>query len=907
MLGRDLASPLLADHSPKPRSAGRSEAEAPSSSQDAHSSASTALHLSLAVALVLAGLSGVALVGDSFSLPSVYTGYTGVISWANFSGVILQLFVLPIGLTFLGLSVTALVRSRTPTNAWWTALLLAVLGLGCIVWSVVSWTMLIRPANTFSSSDPADALQQLEGGFYFAIFAPLGVTILAIAVRTSLCPGAAPSESRTTRARPRGGSSSSAGVTAPGDIQPVRCCSSSGVGACALLLLIAALVAATSILTNVWNFSAKSYLPYISPYSLLNLELGPNVVTKVYEDVVVYFSMLTLLVLLGLASRFVPAVNGVATRRLPVCGSATGWWNPWAHGITVGELAVVVWFLALFGYWIHYWGFKYQRIASEAQADPESEAQVVARVLGHMTTLVMSVLAMPAARFSLWESALGVPFERAIKYHRMLGGLAWCLVTAHMLVWMGKWARQGLLWNNVITIDNLRIDPFTSHWDNFTVLVAETAWLILTVSVITAALCRRANYEAFYYLHQYAGILFFVVGVWHAWGFWYYGAGGMILWLVDRLARLWRGTRDTRLLSLEHAGGVTRVVLSGDSFTHYAGQYVFLCIPAIDEWQWHPFTISSPPTASRRTLHIKDMGESTWTGQLARLATFTSAAVAAGASPASVLPRICVDAPYGLPRDYTRKRSLLLVAGGIGITPMHSIFADLYERACQPDVYGSLGPIRHVRLVWVVRFPSEANAFAETIYKAETHNPGGIFQVQVYCTNLSPKGSDRTRGSEARALRASGMRSPLAGVTPRSAGFDTPEIEIEASAGRAALPSDHTHDTGPMRPAATDEDTAEHLPPFADVSSEAVTHVQSSLRGGRPPLARVFADVAAVDASIAAAVAASSTPAARALAEASGAGPACMVLACGPRSLLASVSDLAFEHSFAFHEEEFYF
>jgi predicted ferric reductase len=790
----------------------------------------------------------------------------------------------------------------------------------------MSWVILIQPQNTFNDDDPADALQQLVGGFFFASFAPLGGVALAMAVRAFLTGRAGEyvgSGGRRARG-PSGAARSAVGASdglglgsADADaallhsyaatdhgpsaalsvspaarraaasalkrsIQPVGCPSACP-GSCALLVLIGLLVIATSSLTNVWNFSAHSYLPYLSPYSLINIQIGDNYVSKVYEDVVVFFSALTVLVLMGVLGKTVPTVRALFTRRMRCLSPSSGWWNPWATGITVGEILVTGLFLGLFGYWIHYWGFNYKRIRTEALLDPDTELQVAARVLGHLSTLSMAFLLMPSARNSLWEAALGVPFERAIKYHRLLGAFSWLLVTLHMLVWMGKWAKQGILWNNVITIDNLAIDPYTFHWDNFTILVTETAWLIMTISVILAVFVRRQSYEWFYYLHQYAGILFFVAGVWHAWGFWYYAAGGMILWLVDKLARLYKGSAECRLISIEHHGGITRIQLDAPSFDHSAGQYAFLNIPSIDEWQWHPFTVASAPSSPYRTFLIKDMGAGTWTHELSKLASLCSD----DARPFS--PRICADSPYGRPRDYTGKRTLVLVAGGVGITPVHSIFADLYERACAAaeskgpaDLDGErgahgLGSIQHVRLVWVVRNPQEANIVAETLYRAHTHNPSEIFAMELYCTTLKRTGKS-SRPNVLAHPGAIGFR----GQSSRTAGYEDPDIEDEAAEGAG-------HSLEPPLDA--------HPAPFRDISPEAITWVQSRLNPGRPPIGKIFGDIRRVDDAL-------SREGSTVRAGESG---TCMSLVCGPKGLIASVSEAAFEHGLDYHEEEFYF
>ena len=53
---------------------------------------------------------------------------------------------------------------------------------------------------------------------------------------------------------------------------------------------------------------------------------------------------------------------------------------------------------------------------------------------------------------------------------------------------------------------------------------------------------------------------------------------------------------------------------------HEAGQYVFLNVPAISPLEWHPFSISSPPSALFRSFHIRDMGEGTFTRKLRHIA-----------------------------------------------------------------------------------------------------------------------------------------------------------------------------------------------------------------------------------------------------------------------------------------------
>lgn len=66
-------------------------------------------------------------------------------------------------------------------------------------------------------------------------------------------------------------------------------------------------------------------------------------------------------------------------------------------------------------------------------------------------------------------------------------------------------------------------------------------------------------------------------------------------------------------------GGVVRVAWpKSKAFQYAGGQFVFLCIPALSIWAWHPFSISSHPEHETVYLHIRVLGD--WTRRLHSLA-----------------------------------------------------------------------------------------------------------------------------------------------------------------------------------------------------------------------------------------------------------------------------------------------
>ena len=60
---------------------------------------------------------------------------------------------------------------------------------------------------------------------------------------------------------------------------------------------------------------------------------------------------------------------------------------------------------------------------------------------------------------------------------------------------------------------------------------------------------------------------------------------------------------------------VTNLMLTRPKrFNYQPGDYIFLKIPAIAKYEWHPFTISSSPEQDFLGLHIRSVG--TWTNKL---------------------------------------------------------------------------------------------------------------------------------------------------------------------------------------------------------------------------------------------------------------------------------------------------
>lgn len=631
-----------------------------------------------------------------------------------------------------------------------TAGIVTAFAAGCIVAVGISFSTLMQMDQFYTALLPIDYNRQFWGGIIIVLYTLLAMTGFCIA-GIILCRKPAPRHQALTFTQP---------------VQPNGIAYRIWRVALAMLLL-GVMFFLTMVLPCIWNgtdaaASLAGYFQTQSPVSLittvwtfpqhgLNGDPGHDFLMwtgqlylKLFPDVCVFFGMIAGLSLLGfIGSLYAPARRVLhkrlrlpSTRALPT--PIHNWLRQWEVGVTVGEAILTSAVLALYGYWIWYWYAGNNRIVNTVASygDAYPNLQIGARVLGHVTNLSMSLLILPVARNSVWEGVFGMPFERLIKYHRVLGRVAWISATMHMLFWQVKWLYEGTLKNNIVTVSNLIINtgnPPIVHQDNWSIPVAEAGWLVLTLALAFTQF-RRRHYEAFHFAHHGVWV-FLITSLIHSWGLWYYLVGGLLLAIVDKLMRAIKSARPVKVVSIATSGAVTRIAVDADIFKsggYFAGQYAFVNFPAISLFEWHPFTISSAPSTTHTdrvvTFHIKAHAPGTWTSEVAALA-------AAAPHPGDV--SMSIDGPYGRTGHYYERRTLVLVAGGIGITPLHSVLLDTYTRLAEPEVFAgaaSAGAVQRVVLVWTCKEASLFACFADTLATIARSKLRASFELHLHYT-----------------------------------------------------------------------------------------------------------------------------------------------------------------------------
>jgi predicted ferric reductase len=349
---------------------------------------------------------------------------------------------------------------------------------------------------------------------------------------------------------------------------------------------------------------------------------------------------------------------------------------------------------------------------------------------GSLPGIAMAVVFVFAVRNnSVLLAATGISYERALFYHKVAALVTILLSGLHGLAYV--LAKQD-----------------GEFFENDTVLTGCVAFFsMIALYLLALNFIRRRFFELFLRLHWILFIVILAFSVIH-------GAGvaliGAIPWLIDVLFRiiyrprvyakgnplggsikkaessnvqnLTATTSSSRMGVVARdqvrvcklPGGVTSLQFprvrgdTGEAFKFEAGQYAFLCVPEIGILEWHPFTISSAPHEDMVTFHIRSLGD--WTSKLANLVAVAPEGIAV---PATF--DVLVDGPYGtlsidldghLPTaSYSH---VVMLCGGIGITPMRSIVNQLYHELHHEKKRLTM---RSVRLVWAVRDLDIVSAF----------------------------------------------------------------------------------------------------------------------------------------------------------------------------------------------------
>ncbi|CAK7329033.1 unnamed protein product [Dovyalis caffra] len=390
----------------------------------------------------------------------------------------------------------------------------------------------------------------------------------------------------------------------------------------------------------------------------------------------VYTFPLIALTIIGLV--YLNLVSREPPRSRPTRSATIGFSNPVVVNSFVGILssieilAVFLFFLLLA--WTYYarishdfkklmpikslkldlWQLKYLRVATR---------------FGLLAEICLALLLLPTLRGLALFQLLGIQFEASVRYHIWLGTSMIFFAAIHgastLFIWgvshhiqdeMWRWQKTGRIY-----------------------LAGEIALVTgLVIWITSLPPIRRRRFEMFYYTHHLYTV-FLIFFLFHAGDRHFYTVfPGIFIFGLDKLLRIVQSRPGTCVLSARiflFPSKAIELTLPKDPRLKYAPtSVIYMKIPSISRFQWHPFSITSSSNVDDHTMSVVVKCNEGWTSSLYDM---IQAELDSDTGAMSSIP-LSIEGPYGpASLDFSRHDSLLLIAGGAGITPFLSILKEI--------------------------------------------------------------------------------------------------------------------------------------------------------------------------------------------------------------------------------------
>jgi len=294
------------------------------------------------------------------------------------------------------------------------------------------------------------------------------------------------------------------------------------------------------------------------------------------------------------------------------------------------------------------------------------------RITGLLAGYIAPLLLLLMARVPVLEHRIGS--DRLARWHAHAGRYLVCLLTAHILtiIWGYSYTAQKSVTGETVYV--------VFHYPEMIKGSLAALLMFATAFFSARAARRRLSYETWYYLHL-ATYLAVALGFSHQivngadldaggerllWSAYYVGAFLILGWY--RLLVPWRNDRRHQLRVAEvraEGPGVVSVILTGrnlDELRAEPGQFFRLQFQARGlRWTANPYSLSAAPHPQYLRFTVKELG-----GHSAAVAQLRPGT------------KVRAEGPYGaFTAGRVRSRKVLLIAGGVGITPIRALFETL--------------------------------------------------------------------------------------------------------------------------------------------------------------------------------------------------------------------------------------
>lgn len=330
---------------------------------------------------------------------------------------------------------------------------------------------------------------------------------------------------------------------------------------------------------------------------------------------------------------------------------------------------------------------------------------------GYLAVVNMIPLFLMAGRNNPLIALLGMSFETFNLLHRWFGRIVMLESVAHTLAWFVSNASANG-WSAAFSTA-FRVQYLM--WG----FISTAAMVVLCIQA--ASIFRHAYYEVFKLMHIALAILS-VIGLWYHLDLknlpqikYLYAV--IAVWVFDRAARFLRlayrnvGAGGTKTLVEALPGNACRVTVTmARPWDFRPGQHAYLYMPSIGFWQSHPFTVAWSDEAQNPNLNDLPLNRHDVLAQrktsvsfVVRGCTGFTAALysrAAACPDGKMVTRCLVEGPYRGSHELHSYGTVMLFAGGVGVTQAVPHVRDLVAGYNNGTV-----ATRKVIMVWVIQSP----------------------------------------------------------------------------------------------------------------------------------------------------------------------------------------------------------
>lgn len=321
--------------------------------------------------------------------------------------------------------------------------------------------------------------------------------------------------------------------------------------------------------------------------------------------------------------------------------------------------------VVIMGFWWLSSGFEITRNASDFYNG-------IGRVTGLLGTYLVLWQLLFMARVPWLEHAFGL--ERMAVLHKWNGYLAIGLLIGHAV-----FQTLGYQLGDGKDVARQLADFINSYQGVLAAIVALGLFVVVVVLSVTVAR-RHLAYETWYFIHLYAYLAVVLAFshqlatgvdfagnpafVWYWCALYVVVGASLVFYRLGGPLATYRRHRFRVQAVEKEARGVFSIYITGrdlDQFEAEAGQFaIWRFMDRRRWWQAHPFSISAVPNGRRLRITVKNIGD--FTSYIHTLKPGTP---------------ILVDGPFGKFIERPKNSKVLLIAGGIGITPIRPLAEEM--------------------------------------------------------------------------------------------------------------------------------------------------------------------------------------------------------------------------------------